>query len=290
MSGSELLQRQIVLAWADAHISAWNRRLPIIVQFLKYQSLLEILPSVQEKSTQTLKGLRPLLVTVTGRAHFLPEANNSVRFLRLGGEVKITMDFSDMPHETAAFLTRTTTYNHCVRLRLCPDLRQVVLGVKSPLEAGVVVPPHPHTSSLPSVSTGGKILEDQLLGFIMTLTSAQLVNIALVISWWELNQLAWSRSETPREPSADCSASHRAKIEPKAAPVLWSPLFFFSPCYFSNLILRLCTDNDITMVFVVRLAARNVSLNLRLRVPSMERGAKMLDSHLTPRRNRRLTS
>lgn len=38
------------------------------------------------------------------------------------------MDFSDMQHETTAFLTRRTTYNHCVRLRLCRDLRQVVLG------------------------------------------------------------------------------------------------------------------------------------------------------------------
>lgn len=38
------------------------------------------------------------------------------------------MDFSDIQHETAAFLTQSATYNHCVRLQLCSDLRQVVLG------------------------------------------------------------------------------------------------------------------------------------------------------------------
>lgn len=62
------------------------------------------------------------------------------------------------------------------------------------------------------------------------------------------------------------------------------PHIFF-PYYFSNLILRLRADNDITMVFVVRLAARNVSLNPCLRVRTMKRGAKsqkclILTSHL----------
>lgn len=38
------------------------------------------------------------------------------------------MDFSDILHETTAFLTQSTTYNHCVSLQLCSDLRQVVLG------------------------------------------------------------------------------------------------------------------------------------------------------------------
>lgn len=38
------------------------------------------------------------------------------------------MDFSDIQYETTAFLTLRTTYNHCVRLRLSNDLRQVVLG------------------------------------------------------------------------------------------------------------------------------------------------------------------
>lgn len=49
----------------------------------------------------------------------LPVANDSV---------ELTMDFTDIQHKTTAFLTQSTTYNHCVRLRLCCDLRQVVLG------------------------------------------------------------------------------------------------------------------------------------------------------------------
>lgn len=90
-----------------------------------------------------------------------------------------------MQHETAAFLTRGTTYNHRVRLRLGPDLRQVVLGHEPPAAAGLVLAdtvgvdgPRPYPSSN---QWKKEHLEYQLLGFVTTFTSAQFVNIALVI-------------------------------------------------------------------------------------------------------------
>lgn len=168
-------------------------------------------------------------MTVPGRAHFLPAANNSVRLLHLGREVKLTMDFSDMQHQTAAFLARRTTYNHCVRLRLCPDLRQVVLGQEPPPVAGVVLA---DTVGVDPNWWKKEHLEYQLLWFIMTLTSDQFVNIALVISWWETHQLGedlkWLESQELT------GVFLAGQIEPNAAPVLWSPTFFFLTIFLTS--------------------------------------------------------
>lgn len=83
---------------------------------------------------------------------------------------------------------------------------------------------------------------------------------------------AWRRPEMTGEPRADWGVFSRANRAERSTCFMIPHIFF--PYYFSNLILRLHADNDITMVFVVRLAARNVSLNPRLRVRTMERGAK----------------
>lgn len=221
-----------------------------------------------------------LRAAVSGRVRFLPAANNSVRLLRLGREVKLTMDFSDMQHETAAFLTRRTTYNHCVRLPALPR-PQTSCSWTGTTSSGGSRPRwhgrrgHPRLSHPSPNQWKEKHLEHQLLGFRTTHTSAQFVNIALAISRWETNQLGWRRPEMTGEPRADCSVSSWAKWS-RTQHLFYDPppLSFFPPYYFSNLILRLHADNDITMVFVVRLAAQNVSLNPRLRVRAVERGAK----------------